>query len=51
MKKDLTNMRVDLKEDFIKKIFDTQPMKVYLLTKNNRSSNADLFQKLKNYLI
>jgi len=50
MKKDLTNMRVDLKEDFIKKIFDTQPMKVYLLTKNNRS-NADLFQKLKNYLI
>ncbi|KYM81626.1 Heparanase [Atta colombica] len=51
MKKDLINMRVDLKEDFIKKIFDTQPMKVYLLTKNNRSSNADLFQKLKNYLI
>ncbi|KYQ46371.1 Heparanase [Trachymyrmex zeteki] len=50
-KKDLNNMRIYLKEDSIKKIFDTQPMTIYLLTKKGRSSNAGLFQKLKNYLI
>lgn len=44
-------MRIYLKEDSIKKIFDTQPMTIYLLTKKGRSSNAGLFQKLKNYLI
>ncbi|KYN40846.1 Heparanase [Trachymyrmex septentrionalis] len=49
--KDLNNIQAYLKEDSIKKIFDKQPMKIYLLTKNGRSSNADLFPKLKNYLI
>ncbi|XP_018367239.1 PREDICTED: MATH and LRR domain-containing protein PFE0570w-like, partial [Trachymyrmex cornetzi] len=38
----LTNMQVCLKEDIIKKIFDIQSMKVYLLRKNGRSSNADM---------
>ncbi|XP_011058189.1 PREDICTED: uncharacterized protein LOC105148258 [Acromyrmex echinatior] len=51
MKEDLTNMQIYLKENAIKKIFDIQPMKICLPTKNGRSSNAGLYQKLKNYLI
>ncbi|KAG5345537.1 HPSE Heparanase, partial [Acromyrmex charruanus] len=42
MKQHLTNMQIYLKENVIKKMFDTQPIKIYLLTKNDRSSNTGL---------
>jgi len=51
--KDIRNNKLDthvrLKKEFWKKIFDKQPMMVFLLTKIDRSSNADLSRK--NYLI
>ncbi|KYN08390.1 Heparanase [Cyphomyrmex costatus] len=50
-KKILTNIQHRLKEESIKKIFDTKPMTVYLLTKNNKSSNVSRIYRSKNYSV